>query len=68
MAPIDRRDRVSLAAGGLALAGALTIACALVILHLVAVLSGGAAALTAGTMILVAQRRLGRRLHESGRG
>lgn len=61
MAPLDRRDRVSLAAGALVLAGALTIAFALLILHLTAVSLGGAAAVSAGAMVLFAQRRLGRR-------
>lgn len=61
MAPLDRRDRVSLAAGGLALAGALAIACALFMLHVTAVLIGGAAAVGAGAVTLAAQRRLSRR-------
>lgn len=61
MTSLDRRDRVSLAAGGLVLAGTLTIGCALVILHLAALLLGGATAVGSGTAILLGQHRLGRR-------
>ena len=61
MTSLDRRDRVSLAAGGLVLAGTLTIGFALFILHLTAVLLGGAAAVGSGTAILFGQHRLDRR-------
>src|SRR3954470_3023512 len=64
MTTLNRRDRVSLAAGALVIAGALIIAIALLVLHLASVIFGGAVAVGSGTTILFGQHHVGQRRAE----
>ncbi len=60
MAQLDRRDRVSIAAGVLVLLGMVVLLVALLVMHPLAALVGAGSA-GCGTAILAGQRRVARR-------